>query len=87
MKKLMTIVATLVLVLTIAAGCGNTNESSTSGNGAGAAAEESLRGSSISGLDAFDLGNATLEDINTRDTEGSFRAGAGLSTENFESIA
>ena len=78
MKKLLVIVIALVIVLTLAAGCGNKNDSSIE-------AEESLRGSA-SALDAFEIGDATLEDINTFDAEGSFR-GSAWSTEDWVSVA
>ena len=70
MKKLLVIVMVLVMVLMLAAGCGNKNESNANG-----AAEESLR-SSASALDDFEVGDATLDDINTFDEEGSFRGSA-----------
>ena len=78
MKKVLVIVIPLVMILTLAAGCGTTKDS-------GIEAEESLRGSA-SALDAFEIGDASLEDINTFDSEGSFR-GSSWSTEDWVSIA
>ena len=82
MKKLFIIILALVLALAFATGCGNANNSGASDNGA---AEESLR-RSASELDAFDIGDATLDDINTLDAEGSFR-GSSRSIEDWESAA
>ena len=77
MKKILIIVMVLVMVLMLAAGCGNKNESNANG-----VADESLRGSAIA-LDDFEVGDATLDSINTMDDEGSFR-GSARSTEGWE---
>ena len=79
MKKLLTIIMILALVLTLAAGCGNNNNASDT-------AEESLRGSAGLALDGIDIGNATLDDIDSFDAEVSLRAGSSWSIDDFESI-
>ena len=78
MKKLLAIIMMLALVLALAAGCGNNNANDT--------AEESLRGSAGLALDGFDIGDATLDDIDSFDAEVSLRAGSSWSIDDFESI-
>ena len=87
MKKLFVIILALVLVLTLAAGCGNNDAGEVNdANGAGVE-EEAFRSSGVSsqGLELSAEG-LTLEDINSFDTEGSFRAGASWADKDLTAV-